>query len=74
MNFGELALGLIGSTTAVMFGLWAKRLDNVLGMLEKIQEDINRWVRETEHRITKLEATARYCGAAPYDDEEERGR
>lgn len=74
MNFGELALGLIGSTTAVMFGLWAKRLDNVLGMLEKIQEDINRWVRETERRITKLEAAARYCGAAPYDDEEERGR
>lgn len=69
MSFGEIALSLIGGFLALAFGLWARRLDKALDLLEKIQEEMHRWARETEHRITKLEAAARYCGASRYEDD-----
>lgn len=55
MTPGELALTVIGALFTIAFGLWARRLDKALDLLEKIQKDTHDWALRTEHRLTTLE-------------------
>ena len=56
MNPGEVALSIIGLLLTGAFGLWAKRLDRALDLLEKIQQDTHKWALVVEHRLTYAEA------------------
>lgn len=68
MSPGEIVLATISALFAVAFGLWARRLDKALDLLERIQSDMHDWARKTEHRLTKLETMARFGGLAEPED------
>lgn len=56
ITMGDIALAIIGVLFSIAFGLWAKRLDKALDLLERIQQDMHQWAKDTEHRLTRLEA------------------
>jgi hypothetical protein len=55
MTAGEIVLSAISVLFTIAFGLWAKRLDKALDLLEQIQKDTHDWAIRTEHRLTALE-------------------
>lgn len=56
MTPGEIILACISGLLVLTFGLWARRLDKALDLLESIQSSIHSWMVATEHRLTKLES------------------
>ena len=61
MPIGEIVLSILACLFAAAFGLWAKRLDKALDLLEKIQADTHHWAIATEHRLTTLETFKENC-------------
>ncbi|CAK0777663.1 hypothetical protein CCP3SC15_580007 [Gammaproteobacteria bacterium] len=61
MTPGEIVLSLLAGLFALAFGLWARRLDKALDLLEKIQKDTHDWAIATEHRLTTLESFKESC-------------
>jgi len=56
VTIGEIVMSCLAALFSIAFGLWARRLDKALDLLETIQIDMHEVAVRTEHRLTKLES------------------
>jgi len=73
LSIAEIVVSLLLLAFAAAFGMWAKRLDKALDLLEKIQEQGHKQAILTERRLVRLESAAEHCGAfgIPHREKEE---
>lgn len=69
MSPSEILQTVVVGLFAVAFGLWARRLDKALDLLEKIQVQMWRRAIRTERRLTHLEVKNNIH--PPTEDDEE---
>lgn len=70
MNVPEILQTLVVSLFAIAFGLWAKRLDKVIDLLDRIQAALYKDNIKKERRLTRLEVMAGLAGAGLEDNDE----
>lgn len=62
MTIGDIVDAIMMALFAIAFGLWARRLDKALDMLERLQQDMHERAIVIERRLTRLESHRGYAG------------
>lgn len=70
LGFWDVILTLVGAGFTLAFGLWARRLDKALDLLEKLQKEWYKHTLATERRLTRLEFHNGFYRDDYSDDEE----